>query len=35
VGLNVTVDETWVDVTSRHREVVGFPLGNGIERTET
>jgi hypothetical protein len=24
VGLNVTVDETWVDVTSRHRENLHF-----------
>ncbi len=23
VGLNVTVDETWVDVTSRHRDRLG------------
>jgi hypothetical protein len=27
VGLNVTVDETWVDVTSRHRwEGVGVSV---------
>jgi hypothetical protein len=24
LGINVTVDETWVDVTSRHREKVGI-----------
>jgi hypothetical protein len=27
VGLNVTVDETWVDVTSRHRELVAIAEG--------
>jgi hypothetical protein len=25
VGLKVTVDETWVDVTSRHRSQQAFP----------
>jgi hypothetical protein len=24
VGLNVTVDETWVDITSRHRGIVAL-----------
>jgi hypothetical protein len=26
VGLNVTVDETWVDITPRHQPKVGTPL---------
>jgi hypothetical protein len=30
VGLNVTVDETWVDVTSRHRQAgLLFPQEQG------